>query len=1080
MRKILLAFLAVFLTCSMAYSQGRTISGKVTSSEDKQPLPGVSILLKGTATGTVSDMDGNFRIVVNSDNDVLSFTSIGFLPYEITVGAQTVINVVLEVNVSQLQEIVVTGYGTSTKRDLTGAITQVKTKDLVNFKAPSVDAMLQGQGSGIQVNQATGVPGGPVRVMIRGTSSVSAGTEPLWVIDGIPVSADVSGLGGGGRGAIPQNPLASINPNDIESIEVLKDAAATAIYGSRGANGVILVTTKTGKSGQGGISIDFQTGVSQLTRRPEDIGFANSQQWLDLVNLSRNNAGLTTPIQDILGTLSVVNVGPSTLNAQQIANTNWFDEIFREQGSFNEANISTNKAFDKGSVFFSGNYRKDDGILKNNSFERISFRTNIEYEPVNNLKTGLRLTAAYTNNQRVMNGGAPSGNEVIASGGFGSAVGNALPIFPVFDPLESGRYFNPTSGHNLRATTDRSLFRDQFEQYRALGGLYVDYNIAAVKGLSVRSEVSADIQSGNNIFWAAADLRPVGLNFASQNFSVTQNFNYNLFTTYNRSFGDDHSVNFVLGTESQRFSGRGANLFGEGIPGRNQEFGSPTAPITRAPSAGFGGERYIRAYFTRANYKFKDRYLLGASFRRDGVSIFTPENRWSNFAALSAGWIISEESFLENAGFINLLKLRGSFGQTGNQNVPADVTFIGTVDWPRYGNTAGSQVLSNVAVTALTWETTNAYDLGLDFELFNSRVSGSLGYYRQDVTDLLFRVPVAPSVGLNFGGNQIWANIADMRNQGIEFSINTVNIDKGGFRWSTNFNYTTAHNQIMSINEELDLRGQGIVSGLTRNITGRPLSTFFVAEYAGIDPQSGIPYIHEIDRNLFNSTGQTVRTGNVIPATSANIQNHRMLQDKTGLPTFFGGLTNTFSYKGIELLAMFTFQGGNWIYDNPLVGATQVGLGNGNLYSELIGNTWTTPGEVTRFPRLMWNNRFHVNNEGFPVFNSNGTPNLNQNYSVGGVNQAMDRYLFRGDFVRLRTLQIAYNLPTAAVNKLKLKNMRVFVAGNNLLTFTGYPGWDPEILNFSGSAQARNLEQGSAGAIVPQLRTWLGGISVTF
>jgi hypothetical protein len=231
---------------------------------------------------------------------------------------------------------------------------------------------------------------------------------------------------------------------------------------------------------------------------------------------------------------------------------------------------------------------------------------------------------------------------------------------------------------------------------------------------------------------------------------------------------------------------------------------------------------------------------------------------------------------------------------------------------------------------------------------------------------------------------------------------------------------------------------------------------------------------------LFNSTGQTVRTGNVIPATSANIQNHRMLQDKTGLPTFFGGLTNTFSYKGIELLAMFTFQGGNWIYDNPLVGATQVGLGNGNLYSELIGNTWTTPGEVTRFPRLMWNNRFHVNNEGFPVFNSNGTPNLNQNYSVGGVNQAMDRYLFRGDFVRLRTLQIAYNLPTAAVNKLKLKNMRVFVAGNNLLTFTGYPGWDPEILNFSGSAQARNLEQGSAGAIVPQLRTWLGGISVTF
>jgi TonB-dependent starch-binding outer membrane protein SusC len=1058
--------------------QVTTITGKVTSREDPAGLPGANVIVEGTSTGTVTDVNGNYSIEVNA-GATLVFSSVGYISERIVVGSQSVINVVMVPDITALDEIVVVGYGALSKRDITGAVTSVKSEQLTKVQSPSVDAMLQGQGAGIQVNQATGVPGGPVRVMIRGTSSISAGTEPLWVVDGIPINVNIGGEGSTRQGAIAQNPLASINPNDIESIEVLKDAAATAIYGSRGSNGVVLVTTKSGKTGVGGITVDYQTGVTQLAKTPAQMGFADRDQWLGLVNLSRANAGVAGNIQDNLGLLTVVNVGPSGLTSGDLANTNWFDEILHNQGSFQEANLSTNKAFDNGNSFFSVNYRKDNGILKNNDFERISFRANIEYEPVNNLRTGVRLTGSYTNNQSVMNGGAPSGNDAVASGGFSAATGEALPIFPVFAPGEDQVLFNPTSGMNLRATTNRSLFRSSFENYRLLGGAYADYNIAAVKGLSVRTEVSADVAAGNSIFWAAADLRPKGLNFAAQNFSNPRNTNVNLFATWARDFGPDHDINIVLGTESQRFSGIGANLFGEGIPGRNQEFGSPTAPIDRPPSAGFGGERYIRAYFSRANYKYKDRYLIGASFRRDGVSIFTPENRWSNFAALSAGWIISEEDFFQSLSFINFLKLRGSFGQTGNQNVPMDVTFIGTLDWPRYGNAAGTQVLRDVAVTDLTWETTNAYDLGIDFQMVDSRISGSIGYYRQDVVDLLFNVPVAPSAGLMFGGNSIWGNVATMRNEGFEFDINTINISKGNFTWSTNFNFTTNRNQLLNINEELDARGQGVAAGLTRNISGKPLSTFFVAEYAGIDPQTGIPYIHEIDRVLFNTTGETVKTGNVIPATSANIQNHRILQDKTGLPTFFGGLTNTFNYKGFELTALLTFQGGNWIYDNPTVGRTQVGLGNGNLYTDLIGNTWTEPGEVTRFPKLMWNNRFHINNDGLPQYNANGSFNNNQNFGIGGTNQAMDRNLFRGDFMRLRTLQVAYTLQQPMLNRLGLKGMRVFVSGNNILTVTAFPGWDPEILNL-GNAQARNLQQGSASAILPQMKTWMGGISITF
>lgn len=1079
MRKLLTILLATILIVPLAWAQERAVTGTVTSSEDGMPLPGVSVLVKGTTIGAVSDVNGNYKVNVLSGSDVLIFSFIGYNAREVAIGSQSKIDVVMDVNIAQLQEIVVTGYGSQVKRDVTGAITQVKAKDIVNFKAPSVDAMLQGQGTGIQVNQATGVPGGPVRVMIRGTSSVSSGTEPLWVIDGIPVDASPSGIGGAGRGTIPQNPLAAINPNDIESIEVLKDAAATAIYGSRGSNGVILVTTKNGKGSTGTISVDYQAGVTSLTKTPEQMGFANSSQWLDLINLSRNNIGLTSPIQDNLNALTVNNVGPVRLNASQLANTFWFDEILRDNGGFQEVNVSSSKGFDKGSMFISGNYRKDDGILRNNAFERASFRANLEYEPMNDLKVGVRLTSAYTKNQMVLNGGAPSGNDVIASGGFGAAATTALPIYPVFAPGEAGVYFNPTSGSNLAATYDRSLYRSEFQQYRMLGGVYADYNIKYVKGLSVRTEWSADIQNGNRLFWAAATLRPVGINYSDLNISTTQNFNYNFFSTYNRKFGTDHDINIVAGVESQRFSGRGANLFGEGIPGLNQDFGSPTAPITRAPSAGFGGERYIRGYFSRVNYKFKDRYLVGGSFRRDGVSIFTPENRWSNFAAASVGWIISEESFLKSVDFVNLLKLRGSFGQTGNQNIDPNTTFLGTVDWPRYGSAAGSQIVNRLAVTTLTWETTNAYDVGLDFELFNNRISGSVGYYRQEARDLLFQVPVAPSVGLNFGGNNIWANVGDMRNHGLELSLNTVNLDINGFRWTSNFNFTTNDNRLTAINPELDARGQGIVSGMTRNISGRPISTFFTAEYAGIDPQTGVAYIYEIDVARFNATGETVKTGNVIPASGANIQNNRILQDKTGLPKFFGGVTNSFSYKGFELMAMFTFQGGNWIYDNPEVGNLQPGLGNGNLRTDLIGNTWTAPGQVTPYPRLMWNNRQNLDNFGLPIFLANGTANYNQDYGFSGDARALDRYLYRGDFLRLRTLQVAYTLPSELISKMRVKNMRVFVAGNNLLTITGYRGWDPEILNFGG-IQARNLEQGSAGNILPQLRTWTAGLSLTF
>ncbi len=1050
------------------------ITGKVTD-ENGVGLAGVSILLKGTGTGTITDLDGKYAISIPDEiksSGVLIFSFIGYTTEERAINNQAIINLSFTPDVRALQQVVVTGYGTQNKREVTGSISQVKSEELVQFQAPTLDAMLQGRGTGIQVNQASGTPGGPVRVMVRGTGSISSGAEPLWVLDGIPIfDGSPSGVGSS-RNIIPQNPLATINPNDIESIEVLKDAAATAIYGSRGANGVILVTTKTGKKGKGGLNIDYTSGVQSLTRTASDMGFVNTQQWLSLLDQSRVNSGLpvATDINPLLSQINT-NIDPnSRIDRNSLANTNWFNEILRT-GAFREANVSISRAFDKGSMFVSGNWRKDDGVLKGNDFTRASARANIEFQPINHLTTGVRFTLAYSENNRIPASGigTPCCNDNVANGGFGVA-NNTLPIFPI--SLASGAYWNPKSGANPVAASQREYYLNRFRNYRVLGGGYLDYQVPFLKGLSLRTEFSADINQDHTNFWAGAFLRPSNIPYAEDTQATRRNFNYNAFGTYTKSFGE-HSINAVVGTESQRFNTQSLFVRGEDLPGVAPQIGSPRTILSA--SGGFGGERYIRSYFGRVNYNFKEKYLAGLSFRRDATSIFAQEYRWGNFPALSAGWIMSEENFLKNNKNVSLLKLRASYGVTGNQNIPlaTETTFL---DWPAYANTTNGLIVSNIGVRELKWETTNAYDFAADYGFLNNRITGSLGYYMRDVRDLLLTTPTPPSAGLQFQGNSIWANIGDMKTFGWEFEINTINIDKGGFKWTTNFNFTTNDNKITALNPSLDARGQGINAGLTRNIAGYRLGTFWVAEFAGINSENGIPMIYEIDRDLFGRTGETVKTGNMIPATTANIANHRIVQqNKTGLPRWYGGFTNNFSYKGIELTAQFTFQGGNYIYDFGEQGWTQPG-GLGLARTNIIDNTWTPENRNAEYPRLMWNNRFNIDNAGLPRLLPNGQPNNDQNYTQ----QSIDRYLFKGDFVRLRTLQIAYNLPKNVVQKLKMQNIRIFISGNNLLTFTGYKGWDPEQLIFDGGAQSRNLQQGAVSPMLPQLRTWSFGLNIGF
>lgn len=1080
MRQNLLLWMVLVLSFSGLQAQDKTISGKVTSGEDGLTLPGVNVVIDGTSQGTVTDVDGNY-IIQASGNAQLVFSSVGYLPQTISVNGRSVVNVTMQVDVMQLQEIVVTGYGEQNKRDLTGAISSVKSKQLAEFSAPSLDAALQGQAAGIQVTSAGGVPGAPVRVLIRGTNSLTSGTEPLWIIDGMPISNPITGFANGQGGAMAQSPLANINPNDIESIEILKDAAATAIYGSRGSNGVILVTTKTGKGNQGSFSIDLNQGVTDLTRSPEDLGFVNGDQWLELADQARANSGLGEFDPNIL--LNNGRDPNAVISRNQLTNTNWFDQIL-QKGSFTDLNLSTSKGTENTAYYISGQYRKDEGVLKGNDFTRAAMRANLDFNPVKNLSFGTRLTISYTKNDRVKSSGSgtPGGNNQIAFGGFGQANGGALPIYPIWHPTAvdaegNPLYFDPLSGNNLLASIDRNNLINDNQQYRGLGSVFAEYALPWVPGLSIRAEGAIDFIQSNTILWANTVVR-VGSNYAFQDTKTFRNYNYNVYATYNKTFAE-HDLNLVFGTESQQSDNAGMYIEGDQLLGPLKQAGTPVNLI-RVGGNTLGGERYIKSFFGRANYKFKDKYLLGASLRRDGSSVFTEENRWSFFTAFSGGWILSEEQFMENISFVNFLKVRGSFGQTGNQDIDPFATEFGYTGWSRYGSrdagVGAGDNLSRIGNQAITWETTNAYDFGVDFEILQGKVAGSAGYYMQNVTDLILQVPIAQSSGIFSGGPTIAANIGDMKNYGLEFSLDVNALNVNGFRWDISANLTTNANEVTSLNSALDESGAGINEGNTITRAGAKVGAFFMNRYAGIDPETGVEMIYALDRDHLDATNEyrVLLEGGapkMIPATRSNTDNNRFLEeDKTGLPTYFGGFTNSFSYKGFDLNVMFSFQGGNWIYDESERGWTQIGTGGNILRADLIDNSWTPENRDAIYPELRWNYRYDIDNDG-------NTANAgSQRYDI---RRSLDRYAYKGDFLRLRSLQIAYTVPAEITQRFSVQNLRIYLRGNNLLTLTGFDGYDPEAVSFGG-AQSRNLGQGFINPEIPQLRSWSAGLSVTF
>ena len=888
-RFLLVLMIGLILPTLSVWGQNATITGKVVDPKG-EPLVGVSVLEQGTTNGTVTDMNGRYSIVVQKDSSPLRFSYMGFDNQEIVPGKRRVIDVTLTENSVVIDDVVVIAYGTKKRRDMIGSVSKIKSDEMSLMQGGRFENSLQGLASGVQVVN-DGMPGSTPQIKIRGIGSIASGSDPLWVVDGI--------VGGGST---------MVNSNDIESIEVLKDAAATAIYGSRGANGVIIVTTKKGKKGGLKFDVHYEGGITPITN--SDLGLASTKTYFNIMDEARANVGLNPldPQKDIIEPYYSNWTSPITREEAMNTDMDWVDLVTR-MGHFHDINVALNQGGENSTTYASVNYRSDESSLKGLSMNAVSARLNSEF------KKGIVTlgTQSFLKFDR-----KKSTNKW-------AVVSDKFPWRKVYDPEDPTGYWNPqmADGHPT-ATLDNDYQLSTGENFSFRTTLYMDVNLKWIKGLSVRADASYGYGLAQSDYWLSGLITNTGNvdgNQGNKSKKTTKSQQYHAFAKYNREW-TDHGLDIVTGIEANRSYTDNAVVAGKNLSGEFQE-PKIIGTMLGNNSAYIGGESYTFSFFNRIDYKFKQRYLLGASFVREGSSKFVKENRFGDFYSVSGGWIISDEAFMRNAGFISLLKLRGSYGETGNQNIPSEVTKNSySIKSKQYYNNMQNMFLWNIANKAAKWEKNKSIDLGLDYALFNNKVNGSIAYYRRTTSDMLMRVQLPASAGItNSGGNadnnSMWANVGSMYNQGFEFDIN-VTLVKKDFEWNMNYNLTTNMNKVTALDASVDAKGTGIINTRPGAITKKDLAlgTYFMAEWAGVDPEKGIGMIYEIDLDRYNKTGETVKTGRLIPATQSNVNKHRIIQEgKTALPKVYMGWTNNFKYKAFDLSFMFYLSLGSYTFN---------------------------------------------------------------------------------------------------------------------------------------------------------------------
>ncbi|MBI9062423.1 MAG: TonB-dependent receptor [Marinilabiliaceae bacterium] len=957
--------------------QKLTVTGKVT--DDKgEPIPGVNVFEKSNPTnGVITGIDGGYSIKISDEDAILSYSYIGFNAQEIQVAGRRDINITLVEEALEVDEVVVVGYGTQRKEALTSSVSTVSNKKIEAVTVTSVEKALQGNTAGVLVTNAVGQPGGFASVTIRGVGSINASSSPLYVVDGVPViSGSATGF------STSSNFLSSLNPADIETMTVMKDAAATAIYGARASNGVVLITTKQGKKGKAKINFNMELGFSDMTQA--DVRMTNSDELLELQRESVENA------REYFGSDEYDWTDPNGdyYLPDELANssTDWFDEV-TQLGKFESYNMSVNGGNEKTKFFVSGSWFDQEGTIISTGFQRFSARLNLEHKLNDWLSFGVNTTVSATD-QDYSTDGYTYENPIYAASNIVPYVGpyNEDGSFN-WDLMGSVGNYNPVANLNLhnRNSDVNSLMNTSFLKIQILSGLSFKTTLGIdYKDVRDHEYITPQTLYGQELDGGVTEKVKEYYNWTSSNI-----------LTYNKIFADVHSLDVLGGYEVNSYksdyvyaTGGGAN---DDIPN--------LSGVSKNQSVGGNANDYSGiSMFARANYSYNGRYYLSGSLRRDGSSRFGPNNKWALFGSASLGWAISREEFF-NVSFINNLKLRASYGTTGNSSI-GYYSYYGLYGSSIY-NANGGLRPSQIANPDLQWESAETTNLALDFGFFN-RINGTVEYFWRKSTDML----IDEELSLTTGQSSILRNLGSMMNQGLEFQVSTQNI-KGEFSWITDFNISFPKSEF------LDLGGMDYIpnGGLQRRVVGGSWSDWYMADYAGVDPGTGLAMYYDVNGNITHDSNEV---------------NKRICGSPE--PDFYGGLTNTLLYKGIELDFMFQFNYGNEVMFNERSSTEHDGarVFNANVNDNQL-DRWQQPGDITSVPMPIYNNDTNSN-----LWNS-------------------DRYLEDGSYLRLKSVSLSYNLPKKWLDKVRVGNLKVFTKGTNLWTLSSVNGFDPEV-NSAGYA----------------------------
>lgn len=1019
-KKLLFSFVFVLAFVIQGFAQ-RTVSGTVTD-DKKEPVIGATVFVKGNPKlGSVTDADGKFVINDVPDGATLVVQALDYKSKEVAVGTQSTINISLETDVIQTIEVISTGYGEVETRSFTGSAGKVGSKEIENVPIQSFDQILQGRTPGILVQSSSGMPGARATVLIRGIGSVNSSTDPLYIVDGIPVDPNFFG---------------TLNPNDFESMTVLKDGPAVAIYGSRGANGVIVVTTKKGVKDRTIFNYNFQYGVGS----PDYDRFLPTLNSREKIQVEREIGFGYAFDRNGLG-------APSEAELQALENTftDWKRVLFR-QARTTQHEVSASGGSGALRYFGSLNYYNQEGTIINTDFKRYSGRLNLDY-------VGKNITFSFKNTISYTDRNFTDENNTAISSPL-NAVYWTNPYEAVYDPTHISGFnvINTSPSNQPNPLEEQMLNRDRSEDIKAFSVISAEYQLPWVQGLSVRSTWGVDLNARENEFldhpyrlvYLPRSQGGIQTSLRNGVFSrgSRRRIAYNGTTSINyvKDINADNSIRVslfqeVVARQIRTFSFTGFGL--QNVLLLNEAGITPGSAAPNDPANNYiptvGGlttNNGLFSVFLDGSYTFKKRYSFSANIRRDGTSKLLKENRFVNTFSVGANWVMSDEDFLKGTKVSNL-RLRASYATTANQDL---LTGRGAIadDFPAFGlygqgvYADGLAFLqSNVPVPNLRWERRLKSNFGVDFGFFENRITGSLNLYNDVTKDLFFPVQLSRTSGFT----SILDNVGELRNRGIEFELNADVLRVDDFVWTLGGNITYNQNKVLKVLPDRE----EIPSSIDIIKVGYPLYSNYLVRYAGVNPANGDGLFYD-------------KNGNITPFIDPNAQNIY----RPRFPVFFGGFTSTFTYKNLSLSAFFSYAGGHQMYNNERTNIDNPGYLQDGFSREVL-RRWQEPGDITDWPRFQ---------------SADGRLTAFQ-YTEEGA--ATTRYLENLDYVRLRNLQLSYNLPTKWIEKAKVKGVRVFFIGQNLLTFTRWRGVDPE----RGNGVAN-------GAIYPALRIFTGGANVTF